>query len=89
MACAVCNHTMALVNNGTPLAWHCPRCGTLKIDGAVPEHKEPWVIQRAYQLCEAVLDYIAGECSLDRLEHEQVCVRECCENPAEDEHATG
>lgn len=38
---------MQRVNDGTPRVWHCPRCGAIKTEGAVPETTEPWIVARA------------------------------------------
>lgn len=54
MACETCDHTMQLVTGGDPPVFWCPRCGTLKIKGGVPEFEAPMVIGRARVLCVAV-----------------------------------
>lgn len=41
MACKTCDHTMQNVNNGQPPVFWCPRCGTLKSKGMVPEFQAP------------------------------------------------
>ena len=32
---------MQKINDGVPRCFWCPRCGTLKMDGSVPEHESP------------------------------------------------
>lgn len=81
MACDTCDHTLHRVNDGEPRVWWCPRCGTIKTEGRVPEFVEPKIVNRAFRLCEATADYVVGECSQERMEHEQAALRECCENP--------
>jgi hypothetical protein len=42
---------MQRVNNGEPPVFWCPRCGTLKMTGGVPEFEEPKLVDRATRLC--------------------------------------
>ena len=46
MACPTCDHTMQLVNSDVPRIFWCPRCGTLKMDGSVPENCPPKFMER-------------------------------------------
>jgi hypothetical protein len=45
MAC-LCDHTMQKVNNGNPSVFWCPRCGTIKTEGCVPEFEAPTIVKR-------------------------------------------
>ena len=45
MAC-LCDHTMQKVNDGNPKVFWCPRCGTLKTEGCVPEFEAPAIVKR-------------------------------------------
>lgn len=58
--CPTCGVTMQKVNGGTnPKVFWCPRCGTLKMEGGVPDHEAPRIL--ATMMREAVL--------ADRLQH--------------------
>ena len=50
MPCKTCDHTMQRVNNGEPRVFWCPRCGTLKTDGAVPVFEAPRLAAGAGEL---------------------------------------
>lgn len=51
MPCATCQHTIQRVNDGdNPRVFWCPRCGTIKLEGGVPESEEPMLVAR----CRAV-----------------------------------
>lgn len=39
--CPTCGVTIQKVNDGIPRVWWCPRCGTIKSEGGVPEHEAP------------------------------------------------
>lgn len=58
MACKTCGHTMQRVNNGEPIVFWCPRCGTIKTEKAVPEFDRPKIIQRASSVCSGVFALI-------------------------------
>jgi len=53
MACQTCDHTMQKVNDGKPPTFWCPRCGTIKSEGSVPEFEEPKLVERAKKLAQA------------------------------------
>lgn len=49
MSCPTCEHTMHCVANNPPkpgVFW-CPRCGTLKTPGDVPDFERPMIVKRA------------------------------------------
>ncbi len=76
MACETCDHTMQRVNGGEPPVFWCPRCGTLKTKGGVPEFEVPKVIGRAHSLCASVTEpdeYL----DVDALAMRVRAVREC------------
>ena len=52
MACETCDHTMQKVNDGMPKVFWCPRCGTIKSEGSVPEFEKPIIVERANKLCQ-------------------------------------
>lgn len=54
MACETCDHTMQRVNNGQPRVSWCPRCGTLKTEGCIPEYVAPTLVARATRLLFAI-----------------------------------
>ena len=63
MACKTCDHTMQRVNGGEPPVFWCPRCGTLKSKGGVPEFEAPKAIERAHDLskaCRTAVEDAAG-----------------------------
>lgn len=79
MPCNNCSHTVQLINNGTPRAWWCPRCGSLKTPDDVPTHEEPYIVQRAFTLLGAIQAYAAGvENSSIDLQSAMNAVEECC-----------
>lgn len=39
--CPTCGVTMQKINDGVPRSFWCPRCGTLKMEGGVPDHESP------------------------------------------------
>jgi hypothetical protein len=45
--CPTCGVTIQKVNDGIPRVWWCPRCGTIKSEGGVPEHEAPSFIRSA------------------------------------------
>lgn len=51
MSCITCDHTMQRVNGGNPPVFWCPRCGTIKTGGGVPEFEAPTLIKRSRDLC--------------------------------------
>ena len=75
MACANCDHTMQGVGEtgGRHVFW-CPRCGTLKMIGAVPEFESPtndhlWPVKdikaapellSACMICVSAIDDLVG-----------------------------
>lgn len=87
MPCQSCDHTMQRVNDGHPPTFWCPRCGTLKMEGGVPEFEEPKLVNRAFRLCEQALDALATLKLEGRwhegLAHEERCVREAVEGGSE------
>ena len=54
MAC-LCDHTMQKVNDGIPTVFWCPRCGTLKTEGCVPEFESPMIVKRVKVLVEIMV----------------------------------
>lgn len=52
MACDTCGQTQQLVNSGTPPAWWCPTCGTIKT-GILPDIGVPRIVPRAYAFMQA------------------------------------
>lgn len=81
MACFACDHTMQRVNAGQPRVFWCPRCGTLKTEGMVPEFQPPKLVGRAHALCCAVERVEENEYpNIDSLTPRVVAVRECCES---------
>lgn len=45
--CPTCGVTMQKVNDGVPRTFWCPRCGTLKMEGGMPEHEAPRFLRTA------------------------------------------
>ena len=78
MACPTCSKTMQRIASNVPRQWWCPSCGTLRTENAVPECEEPKLVHRAFQLCEAASDHLAG-IKTERLEYYERAVRECCQ----------
>ena len=81
ISCATCGHGTKEVADD--LFW-CQRCGclTFRFAKGGDEHKEPWVIQRAMNLSEAVRDYLAGLDAISsdvntKLEESERSVRQC------------
>lgn len=51
MACDTCDHTMQKLNHGKAAVHWCPRCGTIKSGGMIPEFATPELVGRARALC--------------------------------------
>lgn len=76
MSCPTCDHTLQRVNEGAnPKCFYCPRCGTLKNEGRIPEFTEPSVLTRARVLCDMIDDDVFN------LRQPADNVRECLEPP--------
>ena len=46
MPCPTCNCTVQKVNDGVPRVFWCPTCGTLVMEGGVPDHEVPSFYKR-------------------------------------------
>ena len=89
MECTTCGHQTIRVGRGW-VFW-CPQCGTITPDAAVLESVSPYLVQRALDLCDGVLDYIAeitaymdepkGTPELERLEN---IVHNCATRPQDE-----
>jgi len=78
MVCKTCDHTMQRVNGGEPKVFWCPRCGTLKTEGMVPEEDVPKIVGRAHALC-TTLDEASDDCpiNVEAWEYRVRSLKEC------------
>ena len=78
MACQTCDHTMQLMNDRNPSTFWCPRCGTLKCEGMVPEFVMPGLVGRSHAVCSTFdTSDKAEEWDVATLDRRVQTVREC------------